>query len=62
VDGGPGGVGHEAAVGGDPVDDGVGVAPGLTAQGHSLTLQSSQLLKRREDGRVNGEIKKTTST
>ena len=36
----PGGVGHKATVRGDPVDDGIGIASGLTAQSHALTLQS----------------------
>lgn len=48
VDHRPGGVGHKASVGGDPVDDGVGVPTGLTAQGHALTLQNFQLLKRKK--------------
>lgn len=48
MDGRPGGIGHEAPVWGDPVDNGVRVASGFAAQGHALTLQSSQLLG--EDG------------
>lgn len=48
MDRGPGGVGHKASVGGDPVDDGVGVPAGLTAQGHALTLQNFQLLRRKK--------------
>lgn len=47
VDRRPGGVGHKSSVGGDPVDDGVRVPAGLTAQGHALTLQDFQLLKQK---------------
>lgn len=38
VDRSPGGVGHKASIRGDPVDNRIGVAPGLTAQSHTLTL------------------------
>ena len=56
VDRGPGGVGHKASVRGDPVYNGVRVAPGLTAQSHTLTLQSSQLLQQREETQLVGGI------
>lgn len=56
VDRGPGGIGHKASVRGDPVDNGVGVAPGLAAQSHTLTLQSSQLLKQREERQIVGGL------
>lgn len=47
VDRRPGGVRHKASIRGDPVDDGVGVPTGFTAQGHALTLQNFQLLKQK---------------
>lgn len=58
VDRGPGGVGHKASVRGDPVYNGVRVASGLTAQSHTLTLQSSQLLKPREERQSVGGLQR----
>lgn len=62
VDRGPGGVGHKASIGGDPVDNGVWVAPGLTAQSHALTLQSSQLLRQREERQLVGGLQHMLNT